>query len=67
MTAVTVAVRPLDSLMAFLRAVRDGRLDLPTRNGTPCILDMVWASTRYSARRMRLSWPRLISGTSTWL
>ena len=37
----------------------------PTRNGTPCIFDMVWASTRYSARKMRLSWPRLISGTST--
>src|ERR1700733_4757045 len=37
----------------------------PTRNGTPCILDMVWASTRYSARRMRLSWPRFTSGTST--
>src|SRR6202012_1270390 len=37
----------------------------PTRNGTPCILDMVWASTRYSARRIRLSWPRFTSGTST--
>ena len=39
----------------------------PTRNGTPCILDMVCASTRNSARSIRLSWPRLISGTRTWV
>ena len=38
-----------------------------TRNGVPCILLRDWASTRNSARRIRLSWPMFISGTSTWL
>ena len=38
-----------------------------TRNGTPCILLRDLASTRNSARRIRLSCPMLTSGTRIWL
>src|SRR5262249_52985343 len=48
-----------------LRSRRQGLGISETLKGRPWILLKPTASTRYSARMRRTSWPRFISGTST--
>ena len=59
-------VAAFGDVSVILRHLHDPRSSISAaRKGRPFTLVMLMASTRYSARTRRDSWPRFISGTST--